>query len=452
MNHYHFVGIGGDGMSALAKMFWQRRHPVQGSNIEANERTRALDQLGIPVALGHAPEHLGRADTVVYSSAIPDENPEIQVARQQGLNILHRQEVLAQLIQAAPTIGIAGTHGKTTTTVMTAILLKAAERDPSYLIGAGCPALQGHAYWGNGDSLVLEVDESDGRFLNFHPKVAVVTSIGLDHLNHYQDQQAIIDSFSQYIIQSEQAILCADDQNCQALLSKFTDALSYGFDPNADLVASDLIEQHFTTSFTLSFRGKELGTVHLPLPGRHNVLNTLAALLSGWVSGLSFESMMPLTQKFQLPEHRFEILNQDGVMVIDDYAHLPEQIETNLRTLRTHWNGRLIALFQPHRFSRMKHMGDHFGPAFCDADLVGVTDIYSAFEASPVSTDASQIAHNVAQHNANVRHLPDTNDVVNFLNQTAQPGDVVIGFGAGNLHQALHRFVETLRIPQGMSA
>jgi UDP-N-acetylmuramate--alanine ligase len=175
-------------------------------------------------------------------------------------------------------------------------------------------------------------------------------------------------------------------------------------------------------------------------------------MLSGWVSGLSFESMMPLTQQFQLPEHRFDVLHQDGVMVIDDYAHLPEQIETNLRTLKTHWNGRLIALFQPHRFSRMQHMGDHFGPAFAHADLVGVTDIYSAFEASAASADASQIASHVAQHSPNVHHLPDSEDVAKFLNKTVQPGDVVIGFGAGNLHQALHRFVKTLRIPQGMVA
>jgi UDP-N-acetylmuramate--alanine ligase len=188
------------------------------------------------------------------------------------------------------------------------------------------------------------------------------------------------------------------------------------------------------------------------LPGRHNVLNTLAAMLSGWVSGLSFESMMPLTQHFQLPEHRFDVLHQDGVMVIDDYAHLPEQIETNLRTLRTHWNGRLIALFQPHRFSRMQHMGDHFGPAFAHADLVGVTDIYSAFESSAEKVDSSQIANNVAQHNPDVQHLPGSEDVVNFLNRTAQPGDVIIGFGAGNLDQALRRFVDTLKMPQGTVA
>lgn len=414
---------------------------MRGSNIEANFRTAELSQLGIPVSLGHAASHVKDASTIVYSSAIPADNVEIKEAKRRGLTLWHRQQALADLANRHRTIGVAGTHGKTTTAVMAATLLKEAGCDPSYLIGAGCPGLQGHAHWGKSQSLVLEVDESDGRFLQLTPALAVITNIGLDHLDHYHDQQDILDNFTQYLAQSEQAVLCLDDPNCRSLLERFPRALSFGFDPEADLVAESVVQQDFHTYFSLNFRGKCLGRVHLPVPGRHNVLNALAALLAGWHAGLSFSEMMPLVSRFQLPERRFEVLAKNGIMIVDDYAHLPEQIEANLKAIRANWKkGRIIALFQPHRFSRMRYMGARFGPAFAEADLVGVTDIYPAFETPLPGIDARQIVSAVARHTPEARYLPQNGDVADFLQRAVRPGDFVIGFGAGDLWQPLRRF------------
>lgn len=428
-------------MSALARVFWQQGRPLQGSNIESNARTNELNQLGIPVSLGHDAKHLGDASAVVYSSAISQNNIEMKTAKRQGLDILHRQEVLAKLTGTYPTIGIAGTHGKTTTAVLIATLLKEAGCDPSYLLGAGCPRLNGHSYWGSDDALVLEVDESDGHFLKFHPALAVITNIGIDHLNHYKDESAILSSFRQYVAQSDQAILCADDKNCQRLLNESSDALSYGLNPKADLVADCIVQDQFKTHFQLTFRGKSLGEVQVPLPGIHNVYNTLAALLSGWHWGLSFADMLPLVRQFQLPEHRFDVLNQNGVMIVDDYAHLPEQIDINLKTIRANWKkGRVIALFQPHRFSRMQYMGERFGPAFVDADIVGVTDIYPAFEKPVPGVDVNKIVDEVAMHAPEVHYLPNSS-VVDFMKRVVRPGDAVIGFGAGDLCESLYQFV-----------
>lgn len=440
-DQYHFIGIGGDGMSALAKVFWQQRRPLRGSNIEANSRTAELSQLGIPVSLGHAADHVKDASTIVYSSAIPADNVEIKEAKRRGLTLCHRQQALANLANRHRTIGVAGTHGKTTTAVMAATLLQEAGYDPSYLIGAGCSALKGHAHWGTSQSLVLEVDESDGRFLQLTPALALITNIGLDHLNHYRDQQDILENFAQYLAQSEQSVLCLDDPNCRLLLERFPSALSFGFDREADLVAESVVQEDFHTYFSLNFRGKRLGRVHLPVPGRHNVLNALAALLVGRHAGLSFAEMMPLVSRFQLPERRFEVLAKNGIMIVDDYAHLPEQIEVNLKAIRSNWKkGRIIALFQPHRFSRMHHMGARFGPAFAEADLVGVTDIYPAFETPLPGIDARKIVSAVARHAPEVCYLPQNGDVVDFLQRVVQPGDFVIGFGAGDLWQSLQRF------------
>ncbi len=393
------------------------------------------------MALGHAPEHVRGASTVVYSSAIPPDNVELREARRRGLELVHRQEALATLANAHRTVGVGGTHGKTTTAAMTATLLSAAGRDPSYLIGAGCPGLAGHAHWGEGEQLVLEVDESDGHFLRLTPALAVVTNIGLDHLNHYRDQRDILDSFARYVSQSERAVLCADDPNCQSLLAANPGALSYGLSPTADLMASNLAQRDFHIQFDLAFRGRFLGRIRLPMPGAHNVQNALAALLAGWACGLSFEASIPLVERFRLPERRFQVLAKNGIMIVDDYAHLPEQVEVNLRAARANWaHGRVIALFQPHRFSRTQYLGERFGPAFADADLVGVTDIYPAFERPLPGADVGKILAAVSAHAPQVAYLPDDADVLDFLSETVRPGDFVIGFGAGDLWRSLQRF------------
>lgn len=489
---YHFIGIGGDGMSGLAKVLWQGGEAVCGSNIEPNPRTAELARLGIPVAIGHDAAHLEGAEAVVFSSAIPPDNVELHAAQKHGLPVWHRLELIARWVNRRPCIGVAGTHGKTTTTAMIATLLRRAGRDPSYLIGAACPGLEGHAHLGRGPHIVLEVDESDGRFLGLTPQVAVLTSIDLDHLNHYRDEQDLLRSFGAYLAQSGKAILCADDPNCRRLLERFPRALSYGIlrTADADLVAQDLEQADFHTRFTLRFRDHTLGRVELPLPGEHNVYNTLAALLAGWEAGLDFAEMLPALSGFRLPERRFQVLTRNGVMVVDDYAHLPQQVEVNLQAIRANWarrrdrdrgRGRLIALFQPHRFSRTQYLNGHFARAFQGADLIGVTEIYPAFEPPIPGVDARQVVRSICAQiqgqdpsefhrtkapsgsgeregtrsrkgrgesapcpSPDVRYLPRPQDVLDFLRRTVRPGDFVIGFGAGDLWKVLHRFVAEL--------
>lgn len=437
----HFIGIGGDGMSALAKVCHEMGFRVSGSNLTENHRTRELQTLGIPVALGHTAANLKQAQAVVFSSAIPTDNVELRAARRRGLPIVHRLELLRTLMSDFYSIGVTGTHGKTTTAAMIATLLVRAQLDPTFLLGAASPALGTHARYGRGRHLVAEVCESDGYFLQLHPQIGVVTNIGRDHLQNYGSEYLLQQSFKQFCSQSERAIVCADDPGVQeAILQDAHSALTYSIERPADLVAYDLELAQAQTSFEIAWRGRPAGRVELTVPGKHNIYNALAALCVGRSLGLSFRQMSAYLRAFRLPERRFEFLLQSPFVLIDDYAHLPEQIQTNLETIRRAWKpARVIALFQPHRYTRLSYLIEEFSRAFALADTVIVTDLYAAFEQPLEGVGVGHLVDALRCHHADVRYLPREAEIGRFLRELCEPGDWVIAFNAGDLSLRLRQ-------------
>ncbi len=432
-------------MSGLAKVYSELGFRITGCNIEENRRTRELRSLGIPVSLGHSASHLQGATHVIVSSAIPPDNRELLEAQRLGLPILHRLDLLNHLTAKRYTIGVTGTHGKTTTTAMIATLLERAWFDPTFVIGAASPTLGTHARLGMGKYLVAEVCESDGRFLQLHPQIAVITSIGRDHLNFYGSEEALLASFTRFASQSDLCIACADDPGARrAVIEQLPTTLTYSIERPADLVAHDIRFHHSRTTFEISWRGSRVGYVELLYaPGIHNVYNALAALLVGRQLGLSFADMAAHLRDFQLPERRFQILIHNGITVVDDYAHLPEQIQSNLQAIRQSFHPpRIVALFQPHRFSRTYYLAREFSTSFDLADTVIVTDIYPAFERPIAGVDISSLVQALRHHHDAVTYLPRGEDFVQRLKAFVRSGDFVIGFGAGDLGNELHRLAQ----------
>lgn len=433
-------------MSGLAKVYSELGFRITGCNLEENQRTRQLRALGVPVTIGHSSDHLQSATHVIVSSAIPPDNKELLEAQRLGLPILHRLELLNELTTQRFTIGVAGTHGKTTTTAMIATVLERAWLDPTFVIGAASPTLGTHARLGMGPHLVAEVCESDGHFLKLHPQIAVITNIGRDHLNFYGSEQALWASFTQFAHQSDLCIACADDPGARRAVieggARLSMPLTYSIERPADLVAHDIVFHQFHTAFEISWRGRHVGHVELlHAPGIHNVYNALAALLVGRQLGLSFADMAAHLRDFQLPERRFQVLINNGITVVDDYAHLPEQIQRNLQAIRQSWHpARIVALFQPHRFTRTYYLGREFSTAFDLADTVILTDIYPACERPIPGVDVGLILEALRRRHHAVVYVPRGKDFVHQLKELLRPGDFVIGFGAGDLGVELHRF------------
>lgn len=451
--HLHFIGIGGDGMSGLAKVYHELGFHVTGSNIEENRRTRELRARGVPVFLGHAPSHLQGATHVIISSAIPSENVEVREAQRLGLAIWHRLDLLKDLMSDRYTIGVTGTHGKTTTTAMIATLLERSWLDPTFVIGAASPTLGTHARLGLGEHLVAEICESDGHFLKLFPQIAVITNIGRDHLNFYGSEKALWDSFAQFARQSELCVACADDPGVRtAVIERLPRTVTYSIERPADLVAHDIDLYQFHTVFELSWRGRHVGRVELTVPGMHNIYNALAALLVGRQIGLPFADMIAHLRDFQLPERRFQVLVQNGITLIDDYAHLPEQIQSNLQAIRRGWHpARVIALFQPHRFTRTYYLGREFSTSFDLADMVVLTDIYPAFERPIPGVDVSLILRALQNQHPHVKYVPRENGFAQSIKEFLRPGDFVIGFGAGDLSETLQQLARLWRESHGDS-
>ncbi|HIC96481.1 TPA: UDP-N-acetylmuramate--L-alanine ligase [Candidatus Bipolaricaulota bacterium] len=454
-NRAHLIGIGGEGMSALAKVLQARGWRVSGSDLVQGPRTAELERLGIEVMIGHQEENLSaEAEVVIFSSAVPQENIELAAARRHGLAILPRLEMVRLLLREREALGVAGTHGKSTTAAMLAFLLERAGLAPSFILGAPCPALGGNARWASGRHMVAEIDESDGYFIEIGLDLAVITNIGVDHLNNYSSAEALYRAFRRFASNSRCLILNGDDGPSRRLLAelgKGPEVLIFGLGEGegVDLRAVKIHHQGFETAFKLVFRGEEVGEVLLPAPGRHNVYNALAAVLAGWASGLGFTGMAEALRRFTLPERRFQVLHRDGVVVVDDYAHLPEQIEANLGAIRAGWRPgpkRLIALFQPHRFSRMEALHSRFLHSFDSADRLIVTEIYPACESPIPGVEALSLVRAIRKRGKKVDYIPDKEEILQFLRRELRPGDFLISFGAGDLWEVSHRLVSSLKL------
>jgi len=442
---YHLIGIGGDGMSGLARVLLQIGARVVGSDIREGSNTRVLRDAGAEVYVGHRSSNIARdVDAVVVSSAISDDNVEVREAKRRGIPVQERLTALAKLMEEKKSVAVAGTHGKTTTTTMASTIFEFGSMDPTYMIGANCDQLGGNAKLGKGDHFISEVDESDGHFTRLSPDLSVITNIGKDHLDTYKDQDEILEGFKKFARQSSETIICADDRNSRKLYDVVSSPFTFGIDRPGDITAQNISQVGIHTSFDLYFRGSKLGRVDLPAPGKHNVYNALAALSLGYKSGMEFSKMMSILEKFQLPKRRFQILQNNGSIIVDDYAHLPREIEVTLKAVKEGWNpNRILAVFQPHRFSRTKHINGQFGNSFKTADMVVITGIYPASE-TPIPGVTSQLIQKSVEKtkNSGVYRILEREELFNFVKDTMEEGDFLIGLGAGDINQFTRSLVE----------
>ncbi|MBS3787817.1 UDP-N-acetylmuramate--L-alanine ligase [Candidatus Bipolaricaulota bacterium] len=445
-NKYHLIGIGGDGMSGLARVLLQLGASVVGSDIREGPNTKKLRNSGAEVYIGHRGSNLARdVDAVVISSAISEDNAELREAKKRGIPVQERLTALAKLMEEKKSIAVAGTHGKTTTTTMASTLFEFGGKDPTYMIGANCDRLGGNAKLGDGEHFISEVDESDGHFTQLNPDLSVITNIGKDHLDTYKNQDEILEGFKTFAQQSGETIICVDDRNSRKLYEVLSSPFTFGIDSRGDLTANNITQVGVQTRFDLYFRGNNIGRVNLPAPGKHNVYNALAALSLGYKSGMDFSEMIDILEEFQLPKRRFQILQNNGSIIVDDYAHLPKEIEVTLNAVKEGWNpNRILAVFQPHRFSRTKHINGQFGNSFKPADMVVITGIYPASE-TPIPGVTSQLIQKSVEKTkkSGVHRILEREELYNFVNNTMEEGDFLIGLGAGDINQFTRTLAES---------
>ncbi len=450
--HVHFIGIGGSGMSAIARIMLELGYHVTGSDLKTSAASERLEALGAKCYLGHAAENLEGADLVVASTAIPPTNVELLKAREKGLRIMHRGEMLAWLMRRQKGIAIAGAHGKTTTTSMIALILEKNKLDPTILIGGDLTEIGGNAKLGEGDYLVAEADESDGSFLKLDPFIEVVTNIEDDHLDYYKSFDNIVAAFRDFMAKVPDAgvaVVCYDNPVIRELLKDYKrPCLTYAVDHlEADYTLRNLRFNGQATAGDVYERGELLGTLELSVPGIHNLSNALAAVAVGRFIGLPFEGISESLKTFRGAGRRFQLRGEvGGIKVIDDYAHHPSEIKATLKAARQIKTGRVLGVFQPHRYTRTSLLGERFGDAFSDADIIIISDIYSAGERPIKGVSARTIVSAIEKHEGRkVVYLPTRQEIVDYLVQTARPGDMIVTMGAGDIWCAGVELVSKLK-------
>lgn len=456
VRHVHMVGIGGIGMSSIAEVLIRRGFQITGSDIRKSDVTAHLEDLGATIHEGHSAENVADADVVVYSSAVrPDENPETVEARRRLIPIIKRAEMLGELMRAKRGVGIAGTHGKTTTTTMVGLVAKAADFDPTIIVGGKVAEFGSNAVAGKGDLIVIEADEYDRTFLRLTPIVAVVTNIEADHLDIYEDLDDIKDAFVEYANKVPffgAAILCLDDANVRSVLGRITrPVITYGTSRQATLRAENIEQLEATTCFDV-FEGTErLGGVVLHAPGLHNVRNAMAAVAVGLELGIDFPTIAAGLAQYTGVQRRFQIKGEaeydgDTVVVVDDYAHHPTEVEATLEAAARGWPARrVVAVFQPHLYSRTRDLADEFAHAFYDANVLVVTDVYPAREAPIEGIDGQMVADRARDYgHRDVHYIEQKTDLPTALREIVQPGDLVVTMGAGDIWRYGQAFLDEL--------
>jgi UDP-N-acetylmuramate--alanine ligase len=442
IQHVHFVGIGGIGMCGLAELLHNQGYAVTGSDLREGPTVARLRALGVPVAIGHLADNVGRADVVVYSSAVRPGNPELLEAERRKVPAIPRGEMLAEIMRLKHGIAVAGTHGKTTTTSLVAHVLSLAGLDPTAVIGGRVVASETDptgARLGRGEFLVAEADESDGSFLRLAPVIAIVTNIDPEHLEHYGSFEALQSAFVAFANSVPfwgLSVLCLDHPGVQAVLPRMTRrTVTYGFSSQADLVATDVEAEGWGMRFLVRQRGEPLGSVRLRLPGRHNVSNALATLAVALELEVPFRVAADALESFLGIERRFQLRGEaGGVRVVDDYGHHPAEIRATLAAARGLHSGRLVVIFQPHRYTRTRDLFDEFATAFNDSDLLVVTEIYAAGEEKLPGVEAARLAEAVRAHgHRDVRFVRDLDAIPSQLVPGLAPGDLVVTLGAGNV-------------------
>ncbi|MBI5599860.1 MAG: UDP-N-acetylmuramate--L-alanine ligase [Deltaproteobacteria bacterium] len=453
----HFVGIGGSGMNGIAEVLLNMGYKVSGSDLKANDVTRRLASLGAAIYEGHKKENLNDADCVVYSSAVKMDNPEIIEARRRQIPIIPRAEMLAELMRMKYGIAVAGTHGKTTTTSMIASVLARAGFDPTVVTGGKLNSIGSNAVLGGGDFLVAEADESDGSFLKLSPTIAVATNIDREHMDHYRDMEEVKKAFLDFINKVPFygcGVVCLDHPVIRELLPSIARRhITYGLSAQADVRASAISQNGVRTSFDVALAGTSPGRLTINLPGRHNVLNALAAYAVGRELEIGVEAIREGLEEFKGVERRFQIKGSaGGIMVVDDYGHHPVEIQAVLRSIKDGWEKRVITVFQPHRYSRTADLFMEFIPAFNDADAVILTDVYAAGEERIAGADSRKLSLAIGEHgHKDVSYIPVLSDIPAHLEKILKPGDVVLTLGAGDVWKVADEIAARLRelYPEG---
>jgi len=452
----HFIGIGGIGMSGIAELLANLGYVVSGSDAKRSDVTARLEQsFGVMVFEGHRADQVGGADVVVYSSAVRASNPEMVEARARGIPVIPRAEMLAELMRLRFSIAVAGSHGKTTTTSMIALVLEHAGLDPTAVIGGRLSAFGSNARLGRGDYLVAEADESDRSFLMLWPSIAVVTNIDDEHMESYGEIAVLQDAFVEFVNKVPfygAVVACVDDPNLRAIVPRVTRRLvTYGLDSaDAHVLATDVELGAFGGRCVVHRRGaggiETLGRIELAVPGRHNLQNALAAVAVGERVGLEFDRVAAALASFHGAERRFERHGEvNGVLVVDDYGHHPTEIAAVMSAARATLNRRLVVAFQPHRYSRTAHLLDSFGPSLKEADEIVLSDVYAAGEEPIAGVTVDRLAESIRRGSGRPVHIARTLDeVLAELLRLAQPGDAVVTLGAGSIGTIPRRLVKAL--------
>ncbi len=433
----HFIGIGGVGMSALAGLLLAQGYKVSGSDLKINKMTQRLKAKGAEIFQGHRPENIAAADLVIYSSCIKENNPEMIEANKKSIASMHRASLLGMLMDEKHGIAVAGTHGKTTTTSLIALVLKSGGLHPSFAIGADVDVLGGNAYQGEGKYFVAEADESDGSLLELNPYYSVITNIDREHLDYYEDLNHIVRTFEKFIGNTSKngaLFCCGEDKNIRKALKNYKGKLiTYGFNSDAHVQAFNIRLQAMQSVFECRYKGQSLGDFTLNIPGNHNILNALAAICIGVEVAIDNNSIKKALALFTGAERRFQVKNScSGIMIVDDYAHHPTEIKATLKAARE-WKKRVVGVFQPHRYSRTKFLKKEFGKCFANADHVVITDVYAANEAPIEGIGAKAIYEEVKQSgHKSVCFLP-REKIKDYLLETVKDGDMLMMLGAGDI-------------------
>jgi UDP-N-acetylmuramate--alanine ligase len=437
--HIHLVGIGGVSMSGIAEVLLNLGFRVSGSDLKQTEVTDRLKTLGGVISIGHSGTNIRGADVLVVSSAVPPSNAEVNAAKEKKVPVISRIEMLAELMRMKYSIAVAGTHGKTTTTAMVASVLEYGDLDPTVVDGGIIKVLDSNVRLGDSEFMVVEADEAYGSINMVSPTIAVVTTIDNDHLDHYHTMDGIKEAFLNFINRVPfygVAILCLDQENIQDLVPKIEKRfITYGTETRADFTATDIQVDGTGASYTVSRNGRDLGKIHIRLPGRHNVANSLAAVAVGSELDIPFKNIAEGLQSFPGVGHRFDLLGHvNDIVVVDDYGHHPTEIKATLGAARDTYDRRIVAIFQPHRYTRVSLLADDFARCFYQADVLIVTEIYSALEDSIEGVSGEMLATAIRDYgHKNVTYIPDKEKIADTVCNMIQPGDLVITLGAGDI-------------------
>lgn len=453
IRHIHFVGIGGIGMSGIAEVLLNLGYGVSGSDLKLSPVTERLASLGGTIYEGHSADNIKGADVVVISSAVRPDNPEVVAATSRQVPVIPRAEMLAELMRLKYGIAVAGAHGKTSTTSMIGTMLNVAGFDPTIVVGGRVGAFGSNAKLGNGEFIVVEADESDGSFLKLTPTIAIVTNIDREHMDYYKDLNEILDHFVNFVNKVPfygSVVLCLDDSNVQSIIPRVKRQLiTYGMKAQADVSAYNVKQSnhsnYFGSEFNVRFRGKEMGRVTIQVPGQHNILNSLAAIAVGLDLRIDFDRLAAALGEFRGVDRRFQIKGEKhGVMVVDDYGHHPSEIKATLAAAKT-CGRRVVVLFQPHRYTRTKHLFDDFARSFYEVDVLRLADIYAASEEPIEGISSQSLAAQIERYgHRDVRYIGPVATAAQALKECVQPGDLVLTLGAGNVWQAGEELLKVL--------